>query len=61
PEVVEEIYDDIKDELFQPIFAKWDGLALCNWWFPFHAIGGPVPVVSWDSLAGIKTRVTGVE
>ena len=60
-ELTEKIYDDIKDDLFQPIFAKWGGVQLCTWWFPFHAIGAPVPVVSWDSLKGIKTRVTGVE
>lgn len=59
--IVEEIYDEIKDTLFQPIFKKWDGVSIATYWFPFHAIGGPVPITNWDSFKGIKTRVTGVE
>jgi TRAP-type C4-dicarboxylate transport system substrate-binding protein len=59
--LVEKVYDDIKEELFQPIFAKWDGVSVAEWWFPFHAIGANVPITSWDSLKGTKVRVTGKE
>jgi len=61
PELVEEIYDEIKNDLFEPIFAKWGGTSVMTWWFPFHAIGGPVYINSWDAMKGVKTRVTGVE
>jgi TRAP-type C4-dicarboxylate transport system substrate-binding protein len=59
--LVEKIYDEIKGQLFQPIFRKWGGESIATYWFPFHAIGGPVAITNWDSFRGIKTRVTGVE
>jgi TRAP-type transport system periplasmic protein len=60
-ELVESIYDEIKGQVFKPIFAKWGGVSLAEYWFPFHAIGAPVAINSWDSLKGLKVRVTGVE
>lgn len=61
PDLVEKVYDDVKGQLFEPIFDKWGGRSLATWWFPFHAIGAPVHIENWNSLKGMKIRVTGLE